>query len=405
MRSFLNRYSGEAIGSFLAMTCFLTVFGIYSQRNWRLSNLQASTQLPATTIRQLVSSPSNWPVLNDNSTQTEPCGAGNSTVCRSATLAKQLLGATPVADRMMVILLSSREKMLCCTVKLLQVHFFNETPADMFIFSPNNTAKVNAKKICPTLVSSSNIYFMAIDEHWEVPQNAATQSWMEYGEQKQTHIINYRLMGYWRLRFQFDFAREIGYKYLWQIDDDSQLLAPLGYNAIHRMENESLDIAGASLAGDYQGVLWGLAELTRYFIMTDLDGSAPQTLLDNCDPPTMHGLFTRVGEDRNETRLNMGAAHIQQMNEQKGFTGWNMEELYGNSIMFRVDFWFRPDVQRYLDLIHSTAGVFRFRWQEQGVMAMIWRLFVAPEHFQKMDFKFCHKCDIEGLDMCKGINH
>lgn len=46
----------------------------------------------------------------------------------------------------------------------------------------------------------------------------------------------------------------------------------------------------------------------------------PETLLQNCEPARMHGLFTRVeGNEKYENmNMNMSAAHLQQMREQEG---------------------------------------------------------------------------------------
>lgn len=38
-----------------------------------------------------------------------------------------------------------------------------------------------------------------------------------------THAhIHCRNMGHWRLMFQFIFADMLGYKYIWQVDDDTE---------------------------------------------------------------------------------------------------------------------------------------------------------------------------------------
>jgi hypothetical protein len=51
-------------------------------------------------------------------------------------------------------------------------------------------------------------------------------------------------MDYWRYGY-VDFAGGFDFKYIWRIDDDSHLLAPL---AIQCMEHDVLDIAGAKIS-------------------------------------------------------------------------------------------------------------------------------------------------------------
>ncbi len=58
-------------------------------------------------------------------------------------------------------------------------------------------------------------------------------------------------MGHWRLAFVFPFARELGYRYLWQTDDDAYLHEPVGFNVLAHMENKSLVIAANKIVGAY----------------------------------------------------------------------------------------------------------------------------------------------------------
>ena len=65
--------------------------------------------------------------------------------------------------------------------------------------------------------------------------------------------------------------------------------------------------------------------------------------------------------------------------------------MHGNCIMWDLEFWYRPDVQKYLLLILRTGAAFRFRWQEQGVQAMIWGLFAARDAFEMLPFDVVHR--------------
>jgi hypothetical protein len=51
-------------------------------------------------------------------------------------------------------------------------------------------------------------------------------------------------MGHWRLMFQFAFADLLGYKYLWQIDDDTEFKARETVNITDFMQGRL--VAGAS---------------------------------------------------------------------------------------------------------------------------------------------------------------
>lgn len=53
----------------------------------------------------------------------------------------------------------------------------------------------------------------------------------------------------------------------------------------------------------------------------------------------------------------------------------------------------RPQVQRYVQLCRVSGGTLRFRWNEQGVQAMVWQLFVGSHDFMKFNFSYLHRGD------------
>lgn len=68
--------------------------------------------------------------------------------------------------------------------------------------------------------------------------------------------------------------------------------------------------------GDSPDVLRGLAELTRYFILAE--NTIPERLFQNCEPQSMHGLFTSVRSEKAGTNMDLSSAQIQQMKEPEG---------------------------------------------------------------------------------------
>lgn len=49
-------------------------------------------------------------------------------------------------------------------------------------------------------------------------------------------------------------------------------------------------------------------------------------------------------------------------------------------------------VQRFVHLCRASGGSFRFRWNEQGVVSMVWLVFVAPQRFRMFnDVVYVHK--------------
>lgn len=71
------------------------------------------------------------------------------------------------------------------------------------------------------------------------------------------------LQGHWRLLFQYTLADMLGYKYLWQLDDDSELSLPLKASLIPWMKQHKVLMAYRRAYRDKVMVTWGLPELTR----------------------------------------------------------------------------------------------------------------------------------------------
>jgi hypothetical protein len=46
---------------------------------------------------------------------------------------------------------------------------FPDSPADLFLFSANNSGSAYAKHRCPGKSGRASIYFLPHDEHWETP--------------------------------------------------------------------------------------------------------------------------------------------------------------------------------------------------------------------------------------------
>ena len=178
------------------------------------------------------------------------------------------------------------------------------------------------------------------------------------------------VQGHWRLTFQMDFARRLGYPYVLQVDDDSFFPEPVHMDILHTMRNRNIDVAVSMFSEEEPvAVTIGLPELTRFYLVTE-QLEFPPTLARNCNPPSLEGLYTSISE--NSTG------------------GWNRKVLYGNFLLLSVNLWYRFDVQKFIQLVLRTGTYFRLRWNEQPVTSMIWQLFVKDEQFYKFDFPYKH---------------
>ena len=70
--------------------------------------------------------------------------------------------------------------------------------------------------------------------------------------------------------------------------------------------------------------------------------------------------------------------------------GWDVMVVQGNFVLLSTEWWMSARVQRFLHLVLSSGDHFRFRWNEQSVMAMLWQIFVKPENFAMLDFGYMH---------------
>ena len=114
--------------------------------------------------------------------------------------------------------------------------------------------------------------------------------------------------------------------------------------------------------------LWGVH---RYFLVTE---KLQPTILfsEDCMPGNLSGLYTPAAG---------GPAS----------GGYSTRNLSGSFIIISTDFFFRDVVQRFVQLVVATGGHFRYRWNEQAVLAMLWQIFLQPEELVLFDFPFAHK--------------
>jgi len=300
------------------------------------------------------------------------------TVLDSVFKAQQKLSSSPQerASRMFVPMLSNRHAELCCMLTDLNIKVGATTPLDVFIFTVENKAeKLYNRSPCWRRKFNITVNFLPLNEHWGADPRGSSSavhdanSWIGmpglFGE-------NYRKMGHWRLAFQFAFADMLGYKYIWQLDDDSYFRTAVGFNMIDYMKQNDLWVAGVKTLPDPHWVTWGLAEIARLFLVAERL-APPGTLFSNhTEPSGLDGLYT-VRNDPVRTGHPL-----------TGDTGgWSKTIIHGSCMIMDMDkFWWPKHVQRFVELVLQTGYHWRFRWNEQGVMAMVWQMFVPEGHFQ-----------------------
>ncbi|DBB14304.1 TPA: hypothetical protein ACH3X3_001241 [Trebouxia sp. C0006] len=271
--------------------------------------------------------------------------------------------------KMAMLLLSSDAQQLCCSLKNFSGHVSRWTPTDVFVFSPENRLQAafeesgcHLGEFAPTLI------FLRIHEHWETPEEAEDSSTWTATD---TAGENYRRMGHWRLAFQMEFALKLGYKYVLQTDDDSGFAEPIDTNLIKFLGANQVYMAARNIIlEDPQDCTLGLAEIAKLFLVTER--LVPTTLYSqSCEPSNISGLYT--------TELGGPATG-----------GYRTNYLYGNFVIISLDFWFQDQIQRFVRLVLRTGAHFRYRWNEQQVQTLVWKIFVPANNFHLFDFAYEH---------------
>jgi len=160
----------------------------------------------------------------------------------------------------------------------------------------------------------------------------------------------YYMMGRWRLTFMFDFVREMGHKYMLQIDDDTFVKQMVDFNMVQVFSRDKVAMAvWRNVETDPEDVMLGLPEFSRYWMKT-------------------RGMETPLGPLLNHLRDGNYSSEA-----------WDREYYRGCFLVCSVDFWFDAAVQDYLQLMFKTGSDIEQRWQDQAVQNMLRLLFVKPE--------------------------
>ena len=262
---------------------------------------------------------------------------------------------------------------VCTYLDTFNRHFIALNPADVYVFVLGGAAAHAAYVECAGARAGWHIVDLqahADDLGWVTPPQAGNAS--EWTVPKWSR--DYRRMGHWRLTTQFALAASLGYSTLLQVDDDSYFPAPVTEDVFGSFAGRGLKMAGRVTSADDPETTVGLPELTRYFVVTE--DVTPTLLYEHCSPPSLEGLHS--------PGRGPGA-------------GWDRTTLFGNFVVYDVAFMTEhPVVQRYLRTVLRTGAHFRFRWNEQATLAMVWQLFVGRDEWALFGFAYEHHGGMDG---------
>ena len=273
-------------------------------------------------------------------------------------------------DAAVVILTMGPWQARCETLRQFHDNFVRTNPADVFVFTVAGDGGATSSSLAECLGPLPGFYVVDMLGHaealgWGTPDHLTDRKlwggpWTE----------GYRQMGHWRLTKQFTLFRNLGYRYALQVDDDSEFPAPgVSENLFEVMRRDRLKIGGRASFPEGHNVAIGLPELARYFIVSEKFEPSP-LLYSHCKPPSIEGLVSDL-TGKNER-------------------GWDRWMFYGNFVIFDLEWILEDMVQRFINLVSQSGGHFRFRWNEQASLAMVWQMFVREGEYRVFKFPYRH---------------
>jgi hypothetical protein len=209
------------------------------------------------------------------------------TIKASVTEADAMLNNTREerSRRILVPLLVGAGMAPCCMLKNFDAKVRSANPnIDIVVFTHENSAAQD-EDACVM----KDVYYMALHEHWG-PTRRGSATVPHLWSFASRSDASYRNMGHWRLTFQFAFVELLGYKYLWQVDDDIEFTAQESLNVTEYMQGKLG--AGVEMFNDGSEVTWSLPEFTRAFLVAERLVPRGSLYQKHTKPPGLDGLYT-----------------------------------------------------------------------------------------------------------------
>ena len=275
-------------------------------------------------------------------------------VSKSAELARGMVNFTEAeaADTLGVVYLLTRPgqaeaEQTACAVRRLRAGL-PSTRMQVYVFvGPNATRP-----------STDAAVLRVPPESWTVP------SYVRLDAHPQAAPREYRLMGWWRLTFQMEFAAAMGHDYVLQTDGDLFLTRPVaGGSLVLQMREARADMACYcdTCHRETADSVRGLPEFSAWFLQTrGLQPSGP--VFRHTRPRDARGLYISSAPTRGRPS-----------------EGFDLESLAGHFIILSMEMWARPVVADYVAAALRSGSVYEERWNEQAVQTWVRFLFVEPD--------------------------
>lgn len=265
----------------------------------------------------------------------------------------------------------SKTPQLVTALRSLVRHVLPSNPADVLVFHTGEYSYYEIQARVRVSVDY-NITFLQIPaSSWQIPRG------LHKADSFGGHGIGYKHMCRWYSKTFFQYLNVSGYKWALRFDQDSVFLSSIDFGLVESMVKNKQQYGYRVWGVDHLEVVWGLPEITSYFLKEQ--NIQPKWLFNMCSPKSTDGLKTA-----------------------RDGTGWNRQIVYNNFFVTNISFWLDVQVQRYLRLLETTGGFYKFRWGDAPVHTMVIGMFLDEVQLERFSFDYDHQRVFSG-NSCK--NH
>ncbi|KAL6752116.1 nucleotide-diphospho-sugar transferase [Haematococcus lacustris] len=260
----------------------------------------------------------------------------------------------------------TRNDLLVTILQQLKVHLLPWTPGDVLFFHTGEYDSPGNQSIVTRILPDAQLLRIPAAA-WELPADLseadAPSWWYAPCCPFPQHGVGYRHMCRWYSNGLFHWLARRGYRWVLRLDEDSEVLSPVRQDMVAWMVAHGKQYGYRLWDEDDPEVVWSLAELTAWYLTAN--SIQPHWLYASCRPRSAAGLHSRGG--------------------------WDRRVIYNNMFMANVTWWLSQEVQRYLEVLDRSRGVYLFRWGDAPVHTLVVKTFLRRDQVHRFGFEYAHK--------------
>ena len=274
-----------------------------------------------------------------------------------------------------LVILSRRVELLKSCLRSVATFYASAPEHDVLVFHTGEFGSADitgVEKSFPAL----HIHFIELKKggpYWSVPQYLSMRNFTVERAIPPNLGMGYRHMCRFWARLVFYYVYQLGYDWIFRLDDDSLIHSAVRYNLANMMEEVGALYGYRIFARDFRAVMQHLPEAVHDFLVTTQRD--PVYLYLDANPPSIEGVHSSARESFDADNQ----------------PGWHVPNYSNNFFIASVNFFMRPDVQQFLYFIDLTGGIPYFRWGDSPLLTVITRIFAHPAQVRWVnDFTYEH---------------